>query len=275
MIEVAEERRVAYASFAFGETHLRFESDDSAWLSYLHRRYGSFSLSSTRDAFVVRFDPTPAPLPAALVSPLAPHLEAVDCEPTPAGFSVTTATTDCEIDFETGRAWLRGPSAMYPLDNVLRHLLPLLWKSGLIVHSALLSLGVSRSALACGPSGAGKSTIARLSRGRALSDELAAIRIENGQASAIALPFWEARPGSAPLGAVLHLRHGAAHRLSRLRPEDSLRRLASLVLWPVWDEAAMARSFAHLVELADWAPAYDLSFAPTEDVWDFVEEELS
>jgi hypothetical protein len=73
----------------------------------------------------------------------------------------------------------------------------------------------------------------------------------------------------------LHLEHGARHRLEPLRPEDALRRLATQVLWPVWDEAAMARSFAFLTELAEKVPAFDFSFAPTEDVWDFIDKEVS
>jgi hypothetical protein len=274
MLELAEESAISQASFAFGEIHLRFESSDREWLSFLGRRYGSFSLASAEQAFVVRFEPTAAPPPAGLASPLAPRLEAVDCEPTTNGYQVRTETTDCGIDLVSRRAVLRGPPAMYPLDNVLRHLLPILWEDGLILHSALVAVGEG-SVLACGPSGAGKSTIARLARGRALSDELAAIHLAGGEARAIALPFWEARPGSAGLRAVLHLRHGAQHRIEPVRSEDAVRRLASQVLWPVWDEAAMARSFAFLAELAEMVPAFDLSFAPTEDVWELIDREVS
>ena len=274
MVEVADEREVSHASFAFGEVPLQFESADRLWLSYLDRRYRNFSVAPRSESFVVRFEPTSAPLPPDLVTPLAAHLEAVHCQPTPEGYRVRTETSQCEIDLRSRRAFLRGPSAMYPLDNVLRHLLPLLW-DGLIVHSALVADGDGRGILACGPSGAGKSTLARLARGRALSDELAAVRLERRGAISIALPFWEARPGSARLRAVFHLGHGAAHRLERLRPEEALRRLASQVLWPIWDEPAMARSFTHLTELAEAVPTFDLYFAPTEDVWDFIDQEVS
>jgi len=274
MLELAEEVALSQASFVFGEVHLRFESPDREWLSYLSRRYGGFSMPPAEKAFLLRFEPTAALPPADLASPLAPHLEAVDCEPTANGYRVRTETTDCEIDLVSRHAVLHGPSAMYPLDNVLRHLLPLLWEDGLILHSALV--GVSEgSVLASGSSGAGKSTIARLARGRALSDELAAIRLADGEARAIALPFWEARPGSARLSAVLHLRHAASHRLERVRAGEALRKLASQVLWPVWDEAAMARSFAYLAQLAEAVPAFNLSFAPTEDVWELIDREVS
>jgi len=275
MLEVAEKREVSQSSFAFGETRLRFESADRTWLSYLDRRYRRFSISPGNESFVVSFEPTSLPLPPNLVSPLAAHLEAVHCEPTPGGYRVRTETSGCEIDLRSRRAILRGPSALYPLDNVLRHLLPLLWEEGLIVHSALVADDAESGVLACGPSGAGKSTIARLARGRALSDELAAVKLEKRQTIGVALPFWESRPGRARLRAVLHLGHGASHRLERLLPEEALRRLVTQVLWPVWDEPAMARSFAYLTELAETVPAFDLSFAPTGDVWDFIDKEVS
>jgi hypothetical protein len=275
MLEVAEERGISQASFAFGEVRLRFESEDRTWLSYLDRRYRNFSVEPGSESFVVSFEPTSAPLPTNLVTPLAAHLEAVHCEPTPAGYRVRTETSQCEIDLRSRRAILRGPSAMYPLDNVLRHLLPLLWEEGLIVHSALVADDAGSGVLACGPSGAGKSTLARLAHGRALSDELAAVKLADGRAISIALPFWESRPGRVRLRAILHLGHRDSHRLEPLRPEDALRRLATQVLWPVWNEAAMARSFAYLTELAERAPAFDLSFAPTADVWNFIDKEVS
>ncbi len=277
MLEVAEEeeRELSQASFAFGETHLRFESADRTWLAHLDRRYRSFSTSPRVGSFVVRFEPTSAPLPPDLVTPLAAHVEAVHCAPAADGYRVSTETSECEIDMRSRRAFLRGPAALYPLDNLLRHLLPLLWEEGVIVHSALVAGGDGSGVLACGPSGAGKSTIARLAGKRALSDELAAVRIERHGATSIALPFWVSRPGSARLRAALHLGHGPAHRLERLRPEQALRRLASLVLWPVWDESAMARSFAYLAALAESVPAFDLSFAPVGDVWDFIDKEVS
>jgi energy-coupling factor transporter ATP-binding protein EcfA2 len=155
------------------------------------------------------------------------------------------------------------------------HLLPLLWEEGLLVHSALVADDAGSGVLACGPSGAGKSTLARLARGRALSDELAAVKLEGRQPISVALPFWESRPGRARLRAVLHIGHGTHHRLEPLLPEEALRRLATLILWPVWNESAMARSFAYLTEIVETVPAFDLSFAPTGDVWDFIDKEVS
>jgi hypothetical protein len=274
MPEVAEEKRIAQASFAFGEVLLRFESASRTWLSYLDLRYRKFRVESGSEAFVVAFEPTSAPLPRDLVTPLAVHLETVHCEAAPGGYRVRTETSHGEIDLRSRRAILRGPKALYPIDNVLRHLLPLLWKEGLIVHSALVADGDGGSVLACGPSGAGKSTLARLARGRALSDELAAVKLEERRTIAVALPFWESRPGRARLRAILHVGHGPGHALEPLLPQKALRRLAIQVLWPVWDEGAMARSFGYLTEIAETVPAFDLRFAPAEDVWDFIDQEV-
>jgi hypothetical protein len=275
MLADTDIRAISRTSFAFGDICLEFESTDTAWLSLVERRYGSFGCEPETDSFVVRFEPTPAALPAGLPTPLAAHVEAVDCERTVTGYRVTTATSACEIDFHSRRAILRGPAAMYPLDNVLRHLLPLLWEDGIIVHSALVDDGAGCGLLACGPSGAGKSTLAELARGRSLSDELAAVRLDGSGATSIALPFWKARRGSVRLRAVFHLAHAPFHRLEPLRPETAVRRLVAQVLWPVWDEGAMARSFGYLTDLAETVPAFELGFTPTEDVWEFIGKELS
>jgi hypothetical protein len=275
MLAEADVRATSRASFAFGEVRIAFESADLVWLSYVDRRYGSFGCEPSGDSFVIRFEPDATALPEGLETPLAAHIEAVDCAPSALGYRVKTATSTCEIDLRSRRALLRGPAAMYPLDNLLRHLLPLLWEEGVIVHSALVGDGAGGGFLACGPSGAGKSTLADIARGRAFSDELAAVRLDGREATSIALPFWNARRGSVHLRAVLHLRHASSHRLDWLRPEAAVRRLAPQVLWPVWDESAMARSFGYLTEIAERVPAFELGFRPTEDVWDFIDEELS
>src|SRR5262245_59748080 len=275
MLAEADVRAISRASFAFGELRVVFESADLVWLSYVERRYGSFACEPGTESFVVRFEPEETALPAGLPTPLAAHIEAVDCSTYARGYRVKTATSTCEIDIHSRHALLRGPSAMYPLDNLLRHLLPLLWEDGIIVHSALIGDHASGGFLACGPSGAGKSTLADIAGGRALSDELAAIRLGGRQAMSIALPFWNARRGTVHLRAVIHLRHASSHRLDPIRPEAALRRLAPQVLWPVWDERAMARSFGYLTEIAESVPAFELGFRPTEDVFDFIDKELS
>jgi hypothetical protein len=265
------------ASYDFGEIPFTFESDDEAWLALLERRYRAFRATRTHtgpSVFTVRFEPTRVPAPAELVTPLAAHLEAIEMRKTPEGFRVSSATTSCNIDLPSRKAHLRGPSAMYPLDNLLRHLLPLLWNEGVLVHGAFLVRRSGGGLLAGGPSGAGKSTLSRLASTHALCDELTAVRVEKADARLVSLPFWESRPGRAPLDALLFLSHGASHRLIPLSPGRALRRLVPLVLWPVWDDGAMASAFAHVTRLLESRPAFELAFAPRPDVWEFIEKEV-
>jgi hypothetical protein len=261
------------SSYDFGEMAFTFESADEAWHRLLERRYRAFRGVHRFSSFTLRFESI-GEAPEGLVSPLAVHLEAMRCEKTREGFRVSTDTTTCDVDVVSRTALLRGPSAMYPLDNFLRHLLPVLWREGVLVHGAFLARRSGRGLLAGGPSGAGKSTLARLVGVHALCDELTAVGVDPGQSRLVALPFWESRAGRAPLDAVLFLSHGETHRLAPLRPEEALRRLVSLVLWPVWDESAMASAFDHVTRLVESRPAFELSFAPRKDVWEFIEKEV-
>lgn len=262
------------SSYDFGETGFTFESTDEQWLGLLEKRYRAFRALPRASGFTVRFEPTRKPLPVDLSSPLAVHLEAIGTERTPAGFRVWSKTTSCDVDLFSRKALLRGPSAMYPLDNLLRHLLPILWDEGVVVHGAFLARRSGSGLLAGGPSGAGKSTLARLASSHALCDELTAIRVDVEESHLISLPFWVSRPGRARLEALLFLSHGEPHRLAPLHPGEALRRLVPLILWPVWDERAMASVFAHLSRLAESVSAFELAFAPRPDVWEFIEKEI-
>jgi hypothetical protein len=273
MIELTSETAARSAIFSFGEILLRFESADSHWLGLLERRYRGFSGNSAAH-LTVRFEPTTVELPRDLPSPLAVHQEELRCRPTPAGYRVETETSSCDIDLVAREAVLRGPSAMYPLDNLLRHVLPLLWRDGVMVHAAALVARDGRGLVASGPSGAGKSTLARLAAERSLCDELAAIRMDGSGPVVVSLPFWESRPGSAGLRALLVLERGDRHSLEPLAPGAALRRLSTQILWPVWNETAMARSFVHLSRLVESVPAFVFSFAPRPDALRFLEEEI-
>lgn len=264
-------------SFAFGDLTLAFESDDRAWMSYLAERYPRFALDEAPApaAFRVRFEPMGA-TPADLVSPLEARLENVTIQTTASGFELSTPSSRTMVDLDVRLATLRGPSAMYPLDNLLRHLLPVLWSDGALFHGAGLAEG-GRGVLACGPSGAGKSTLAKLADRQALCDELAGVRREETSARdhrLVSLPFWAARPGRARLAALVLLEHGENHRLTELSPGEALRALSTLLLWPTAWAPAMAETLAHFTHLVESVPAYRLSFAPRDDVWPFLAKEV-
>jgi hypothetical protein len=266
------ERKVM--DFAFGEVHLRFETSDPGVVNGLERRYGAFPSEIQSPDFTVRFESTTAKLPDGLEAPLAVWVEKLDCDRTAAGYRIRTPTTFSEVDLAERCARVRGPSAMYPLDNVLRHLLPLLWDEGVIVHAAAFASRDGRGWLASGPSGAGKSTLAELAGESALSDELVSVRVDEERSVLVSLPFWQARPGSVDLHAILMLRHGERNRVDRLRPEAAFRELSTQILWPVWDEAAMSRSFDFLVRIVERTPAFVFAFRPDTDIFEFLEREV-
>jgi hypothetical protein len=246
-----------------------FHSRDATWLDLLSRRLSPFQIS--RPFHFLIEQETTGPTPVELPSALAIHLEPQELEDTPSGFVIRTPTSVCEVDLEARRARVAGPRALYPLDNLLRHLLPFLYSEGLVLHGAAFEHGGS-GFVASGPSGSGKTTLSQLAGARALCDELTAIRWESRRARLLALPFWKARPGSAPLEGVLMLRHAQRHRLRRLGSKEAFKRLAPQVLWPLDKSWAVKRTFEYLSRLVEEVPAWELGFAPRSDVWDAIRE---
>lgn len=274
MSTLLEPARTTTAAYDFGDVSIVFESDDRCWLELLDRRYRPFRRAETpASAFRLRFEPEGA-LPEELLSPLEAHLEAVEIESQPFGFRLRTRTSASEVRLAEGRGWLRGPSAMYPLDNLLVQLLPLLAESSLLFHAAALSIG-DRGVLAAGRSGAGKSTLAALAGRDGLCDEIAAVRFGARELLLVSLPFWVSRPARAPLAAVVVLAHAERHALKRLGPGEALRRLAQLALWPTASAASMELGLGRLARLAETVPVYELAFAPRPDVLSFLGKELS
>jgi len=257
--------------FDFGGTTVALGSGDSLWLEYVARRFDRFH-SEAAVAFHVAYDTT-AGFPPVLQSPMQVYAEATRTATTPHGFTLETQTTFCDVDLIRRRALLSGPRALYPLDNLLRHLLPEVVPDALIVHGAALSDGV-RGFVASGPSGSGKSTLAALVQDRALCDELTAVRINGSGPELVSLPFWKARPGTRPLNAIFLLRHGQCHELRRLSPSEAVRRLARQVSWPVLRPDSVRRCFERLGRIAEEVPVWDLAFRPTPDVWNLIAREF-
>lgn len=257
--------------YRFGNTSLGFESPDTTWLSYLDDRYASFRDPDPNDVFALHYECTDRERPEGMTSPLSTYVEAPVIEPHATGFTATTATTLADVDLDARHASVRGPRALYPVDNMFRHLLPALGEQGALVHSAALANN-GRGVLACGPSGAGKSTLASLAGDNALCDELSAVSSHDDGYRLTSLPFWNARPGSVDLRAVVLLRHGAEHRLAPLTRADALRRVFQQILWPVELPRAMERTLGHVSALVDEVPVFELAFRPEPSVWGFLEE---
>jgi len=259
--------------YRFGNTSFAFQSSDPTWLSYLGERYSAFEEREPRDSFVVHYECTVAHRPEGVTSPLSRYLEAPVIARNKNGFTTKTPTTFAAVDIGARRATLEGPPALYPLDNLFRHLLPALGEQGALIHSAALARD-GHGVLACGPSGAGKSTLAALAGENALCDELSSVFVSERDSRLTSLPFWQARPASVALHAVLLLRHGGKHRLERVSKADALRKVSQQVLWPVEIPQAMDRTLGHVSSLVDKVPVFELTFCPTPSAWGFIEEQV-
>jgi hypothetical protein len=252
--------------FDFGGVVVAFESASRPWRQALAARFGGFETNDA-PAFRILQRTTPTASDAAA----GPWPAALTAGPAPGRFEMRGAGFVATVDLAGAAAEIRGPAAAYPVDILLPELLPLLAPTGLVLHCALLSDG-ARAWVCSGPSGCGKSTLASLLPERALCDELALVAATGGAFSARALPFWDARPGGAPLAAVVLLRHGDAHRLRPMPAERAFGALAREIRWPGGDHTALARAFSTLGDLVEQVPAFELEFLPRADVWNAIAE---
>jgi hypothetical protein len=250
--------------YDFGGVAVAFDSPSASWLAALDARFAGFETAAA-PRFAIRYLPVGEDDGSrdALRGPLPPDVrhdaEGRVVEMLGPGFAAS-------IDLGARAAQVRGPASVYPVDMVLRELLPTL-AGGIVLHCALLSDGAAAWAC-CGASGTGKSTLAALLPERALCDELAVVSRDGAAFRARSLPYWEARPGGAPLAGVAILSHGAAHVRRRLSPEEALRALSPEVVWPGFPDTAVEAAFDTFAALLAAVPAWSLEFAPRADVWD-------
>jgi len=182
----------------------------------------------------------------------------------PAGFPAATVPV----------AELRDGASLMDVDGLIRTILPELASPSLMVHGSLLTDG-RVSYLCCGRSGSGKSTLAAMLPAQALCDELTMVRPSEPQFHGVSLPYWKARPGSAPLAGIFVLEHAREHRRSRLMPTDAMRELRQHVYWPTHEPDALARAFRTLTGLVGEVPVWRLGFRKDPAVWDLITEPAS
>lgn len=158
----------------------------------------------------------------------------------------------------------------YPLDQILV-MYSLARLGGLLVHATGVVVE-GRALVCCGVSGAGKSTLARLlaaaGEGDLLSDDRVIIRRDSGRRvlRAHGTPWpGDARVavnGSAPLGALVFLRHGPENRITPLSPTGALHRLLPVASIPWFDADVLPAALAVCDELVGAVPAFELEFRP-------------
>ncbi len=255
----------------------RLESDDRRWQEALAPRYGAFSqkpAANVTPAARLRLRATSSPPDARTLARFHAEPVAVDRR----GDRLTLSSSWCRLALDRHddqspaqmTVAVEGPLHRAAVDLALRHLLTELLADGLLLHGALLTDG-ARTFLCAGPSGCGKSTLAGLLPAAALCDELAVARRDpSGRWRAWSLPYWQGRPGSGELAAVLLLSHGLECERQALEPADALRRLASEVIWPAHDAAETGRALALLGALASEVPVASLAFRPEPGVWDLI-----
>lgn len=257
-------------TFELGGLRFTFRSPDSRWADLLGRCYGAFAVPGEA-AFVVELDTTkvgpgsPDSLRSLMEEPLEISLRA-------GVFRATALSFSFEADLVRGEAQLAGPLHRFPIDTLIRYLLPLLLSDGLVVHSLFLAED-NRGWLCTGPSGSGKSTLGGLLPSRAFCDELAVVRkVESGFES-LALPYWRGRPRSARLAGIYLLRHGDQTDRRRLPTAIALRRLCREVQWPAGCASALERSFETLGRMVETCPIWELRFQPSPEVWTVISQE--
>jgi len=259
-------------SVAFGAVTLNLAADDGYWLEHARIRFGS-AIGHGRSAFELWYQSNDEPLPFP-GSPRSAFNEPVRITPRVGGCRVTGATFVGEIDFEAGRANVRGPAALYPAEHVIRQWLPMIYPDrGLIFHSAFV-MQSGAGWLAVGQSGAGKSTLARLAGDNAVADESNAVRYLDGQWRVESLPFASYRPGAATLAGIVTLdeRRRGVHATRRLDPAEAVRELCRHIWWPMASATHRREALDRLTALVLAVPVYALSFRPDTAVFNLLTE---
>ena len=256
--------------YDFAGTTVGFKADDPVWEEWLDGRFAPFR-ADRAPSWVIELS-LGAPTPDFLESPLEVHNEAIAVTPSGGGFRLESETFSARVSPAERAVELEGPMATYPVDAVLRHLLPLFVDDGLVVHAAMLSVG-DMAWILSGPPECGKTTLTELLPDLAACDELAAVRRVRGEWWAMALPFWRARPARGRLRSLFLLAHGEEHRRVGIGAGRAARALASQVLWPTARAQAMGRAFNVLADLSAAVPVWRLEFALRPDVVELILDE--
>lgn len=183
----------------------------------------------------------------------------------------------------------------YPLDQILL-MYALAARGGILVHATGVVVE-GRAVACCGVSGAGKSTLARLlaetGAGGLLSDDRVILRrgslrplgerghrpaAEGGSPAASLLAYGTPWPGdarvavngSAPLGALLFLRHGPENRVTPLSASGALHRLLPVASVPWFDAEVLSSALGVCEDVVGAVPAFELEFRPEPAAADLV-----
>ncbi|MDD4938624.1 MAG: hypothetical protein PHE18_03615 [Candidatus Omnitrophica bacterium] len=171
-----------------------------------------------------------------------------------------------------------------PFGDILRILACnfLIKRNGFFLHSCGVKID-GGAYLFAGPSGAGKTTIAKLNlkRNKILSDETVAVVKNQKDYNAYATPFFGdlakvTSDDNAPVKAVFFLKQSNRFGHKRL---DTLRAAQALLqnIFLIGNECKdnLGRVFDIALDLVKRVPAYELGFLPKEQIWRYIEKEIS
>ena len=154
---------------------------------------------------------------------------------------------------------------------------------GLIAHSCAFILPEGAGVLCPGVSGAGKTTLSRLLRDNApaidlLTDDRAIVTLQDR------LTVWGspwpgsarvAGSGSAPLSALMFIRHGNTVALRDVPPRESFRRVLNSLSLPLWEPARCGRALEIVDAIVSHATLLEATYPPTADAARRVTRELA
>jgi len=192
------------------------------------------------------------------------------------------------LDARRGEGWLRMSAEEHlahgALGNYLRvaYALLLIRQGGLLFHSAGM-IREGQGVLFYGHSGSGKTTVSRLSQAKAtlLSDDLVALRPQDGEWRIHGTPFWGDLDGlpktrsSAPLRALFALVKDREVGLERLPQSVATADVVSSVPVTSQEPAISGRLVDLVADLVARVPCYRLRFRPDDSFWPAVDGALA
>ncbi len=169
----------------------------------------------------------------------------------------------------------------YPLDElIVTNLLARL--GGIELHACGVVAPDGSGVVFCAQSGGGKTTTARLWHDAGtesiLSDDRIILRKTDDGIRMFGTP-WHGEEAfaiddSAPLRAILFLRHESENETTPLAPIDALARISTCSFFPLHDRKSIENTLAFLEEVVREVRCAELGFVPDQTAVEFVKERL-
>jgi hypothetical protein len=178
------------------------------------------------------------------------------------------------FDESSGEGWIAQPLDASPLETFLTAICAghLLKRDGFLLHAAAIT-GDDGAYVFFGPSGSGKTTVAEMIGRGVITDEMVAIRRNDGRYRVFAVPWRGQRLDTLPappLAGLFRLRQALETAFTPLSPTAAVRQLLPSVFFPRADASEVSRFFEIGGELVTQVPCYELRFAPDGAFWDSI-----